>query len=441
MADDVKIRQLFSLGEVGQDDEWFDYLAYGFSEADVGRLIALLGDASLLEADPDSPALWVTLHAWRALGQLRSEATVEPLLALLDTPLIDDSWAFYELPVVLAMVGERGLGALQHYLLDSGHRERSRMLVMDALMRLWEFEPDLRDRLVEVLRAYLHGPDLHAAELNGLLLCCLCDLNAVEALDAVRELFESASVDISYAGSLDEVEVALTSPSASIAPVLQADGSGGAGRSIYDEIEQTLSHYARPTAVRNCSELDGFFTSLGCAPSMIAMADWLPAVWGGEAYQPHWSDELERNTFSANLQVAYNRVLRSLNDDTFAALYLEREEAGERVVVADDWCRGFLRGVNMWPAQPRADALFLERSLRPMRLFSTQAGGQTLAAMSAAEVAAEQRQVEDNVRALYQRSLAPREPGRSPVVASPRPGRNDPCICGSGRKFKRCCLH
>jgi hypothetical protein len=27
-----------------------------------------------------------------------------------------------------------------------------------------------------------------------------------------------------------------------------------------------------------------------------------------------------------------------------------------------------------------------------------------------------------------------------PVVHGPRPGRNDPCPCGSGRKYKRCCL-
>ena len=23
---------------------------------------------------------------------------------------------------------------------------------------------------------------------------------------------------------------------------------------------------------------------------------------------------------------------------------------------------------------------------------------------------------------------------------SPKPGRNDPCPCGSGKKFKRCCI-
>lgn len=30
-------------------------------------------------------------------------------------------------------------------------------------------------------------------------------------------------------------------------------------------------------------------------------------------------------------------------------------------------------------------------------------------------------------------------PSREPVRAAPAPGRNDPCPCGSGRKFKKCC--
>ena len=28
----------------------------------------------------------------------------------------------------------------------------------------------------------------------------------------------------------------------------------------------------------------------------------------------------------------------------------------------------------------------------------------------------------------------------TPVKAAPKPGRNDPCPCGSGKKYKRCCL-
>jgi hypothetical protein len=28
----------------------------------------------------------------------------------------------------------------------------------------------------------------------------------------------------------------------------------------------------------------------------------------------------------------------------------------------------------------------------------------------------------------------------TPSVRAPRPGRNEPCFCGSGRKYKQCCL-
>lgn len=30
-------------------------------------------------------------------------------------------------------------------------------------------------------------------------------------------------------------------------------------------------------------------------------------------------------------------------------------------------------------------------------------------------------------------------PGREPARAVAKPGRNDPCPCGSGKKFKKCC--
>ncbi|MBI2886562.1 MAG: SEC-C domain-containing protein [Chloroflexi bacterium] len=33
---------------------------------------------------------------------------------------------------------------------------------------------------------------------------------------------------------------------------------------------------------------------------------------------------------------------------------------------------------------------------------------------------------------------APGTAGRQPVPAGRKPGRNDPCWCGSGKKYKRC---
>ena len=31
------------------------------------------------------------------------------------------------------------------------------------------------------------------------------------------------------------------------------------------------------------------------------------------------------------------------------------------------------------------------------------------------------------------------QPKPEPKVSSPKVGRNDPCICGNGKKYKRCC--
>ncbi len=443
MSED-KLRLLFTLGEVAHAAPWPDYLAYGFTRSDVPLLIGLVGDQSLHGADVDSADVWVPLHAWRVLGQLGSEACVEPLLSLLDEGLVDDDWARDELPTVLGMVGEAAIDGLGRYFADGSRGEYSRAIAAEALKSVVERCPQSRARVLDIFSAYLASPDNSAAELNGLLLCCLIDLRAVESLDAVQQLFESGCVDVSYAGQFEEVKRAMTAPAVASHAVdkrLNEALDETSGETIYDEIDRYLKIYQRPTAVVNSSELDGFFAALGCTPEKIGAEAWLAAIWGGVDYLPQWSDKEEEQRFVSAVLVAYNRVVRSLNADTFAALYLARPQGAGTALVADDWCQGFLRGVNMWGALPRADALFLEKSLKPIRLFSTQIGRQALAAMSAAEVASAQRSVEASVRAMYQHWLAPRDVARTPVLASPKTGRNDPCGCGSGRKFKKCCLH
>ena len=32
-------------------------------------------------------------------------------------------------------------------------------------------------------------------------------------------------------------------------------------------------------------------------------------------------------------------------------------------------------------------------------------------------------------------------PVKQPIVNGDKVGRNDPCPCGSGKKYKQCCLH
>jgi len=43
------------------------------------------------------------------------------------------------------------------------------------------------------------------------------------------------------------------------------------------------------------------------------------------------------------------------------------------------------------------------------------------------------------LRVLYQRALDAKRRTSRAAPARPKPGRNDPCPCGSGKKYKRCC--
>lgn len=433
MSNEEKLRTLFNLGEVAHNAPWPDYLRYGFSVADVPTLVGLVGDLSLHQADVASNEVWVPLHAWRTLGQLGNEAAVEPLLALLDD-LIEDDWVRDELPTVLGLIGVASIEPLGRYLRDSSHNEFSRVVAAEALKCVVENEPDSRIKVLAVFNAYLAAPDKSTADLNGLLLCCLVDLKAVEMINAVQEMFETSCVDVSYAGEFDAVKQALESTDV-VAPLAPPEGEDEP--SIYDEIDETLLNYARPTAVRNASELDGFFAALGCAPETIVAEAWLAAIWGGEDYVPQWADKTEADAFVSAVLVFYNRVVRALNGDTFSALYMQ----SKTVIVANDWCQGFLRGVNMWQPLPRPEAALLEKSVRPMRLFATESGQQSLAKMSAQDVASAQREVEDSVRAMHLHWLKPRDDKRTPVLVTSKVGRNELCACGSGKKFKKCCLH
>ncbi|MCX6127148.1 MAG: SEC-C metal-binding domain-containing protein [Proteobacteria bacterium] len=45
------------------------------------------------------------------------------------------------------------------------------------------------------------------------------------------------------------------------------------------------------------------------------------------------------------------------------------------------------------------------------------------------------------LRALYRKWRAQSAPPTRPIRVEPKPGRNDQCFCGSGKKYKKCCLN
>jgi uncharacterized protein len=98
--------------------------------------------------------------------------------------------------------------------------------------------------------------------------------------------------------------------------------------------------------------------------------------------------------------------------------------------------------MSLWRPLDSKETTFTEECLQSIRFFTADADLERLASMSDDEVSARQNLIEADVLRLFQHFFEQRNPAAQTVVRDqPKVGRNDPCPCGSGKKFKKCCLH
>ncbi|WP_313072200.1 YecA family protein [Melaminivora sp.] len=128
------------------------------------------------------------------------------------------------------------------------------------------------------------------------------------------------------------------------------------------------------------------------------------------------------------------------------------EMEGEDVPsLAQMWAAGFLFAVEAWsddwePPRDKETAEWIEDSLEAVAALAEEDKGEPVLCMFDEEgppSTSEERvqALGEAIWAIYDlhriwRSLGPRV---EQVVRGDQPGRNDPCACGSGKKFKKCC--
>jgi len=132
----------------------------------------------------------------------------------------------------------------------------------------------------------------------------------------------------------------------------------------------------------------------------------------------------------------------------FAPILWEREVEGRIYRIADDWCLGFMEGVSL---APQAWLLLLDdpqhhAMLSPILTLGTEEGWRLLETDSDPD-GAEQAAIDGLESSVIAISRYWGKQCRELSAAlrirprSLRVGRNDPCPCGSGRKYKRCCAN
>jgi len=209
---------------------------------------------------------------------------------------------------------------------------------------------------------------------------------------------------------------------------------------VYASIDRYLLLYGTGAAILGISELDGFFAALACAPVSISASTWLPAIWGGDEHMPAWEHEKELREFTTALLQHYNQVMGDFQANEYEPLFLESTVLVTELLVVNDWCAGFLRGLILWGPLSPDDTALLDQWLPPIRLFCSQQEAASLLKMTVAEMVQMQQRIQPSVINIRRHFFKPvKRPNTTFVHASPKVGRNDPCACGSGKKHKKCC--
>lgn len=193
------------------------------------------------------------------------------------------------------------------------------------------------------------------------------------------------------------------------------------------------------------SDLDGLLTAVVSGPIPIPPSQWLPAVWGD--FEPEWKSEQELEKVMMLMIDILNSTASTLMDspEEFEPLFNVREIDGKQYTIVDEWCEGYMRGVSLTQELWDSAGLEMQILLTPIKGFTQLTNWQAHDLPTEAEVANVRNAICPNAQAIHAYWLQRRadfEPAVSTVRRqSPRIGRNDPCPCGSGKKYKKCCLH
>lgn len=208
-----------------------------------------------------------------------------------------------------------------------------------------------------------------------------------------------------------------------------------------DRLEQYLNAPERGDNTLPLDAVQGLFCAVESAPAPIDREKWLPAILGDEH---QFASDAEAREITGLLSRFRAEVARQLNlgEGFDFLLYGEGDEEDFAT-----WADGYLAGVSL--AEPAwdeaADPDDVDTMLYPFLALTGHAKEMALEAGEEWLSEAEEREMLDDVRAsLADHLLDVRrfwfEKNIPPTMkrTEPKVGRNDPCPCGSGLKYKAC---
>jgi len=205
-----------------------------------------------------------------------------------------------------------------------------------------------------------------------------------------------------------------------------------------DELEHFLAEKA-PEDSMLIDELHGFLAAVICSPQMVLPSQWTPHIWGGE--EPEFETMDQAQEVMGQIMRLNNDVAGRLADGDFDPLFVEETLAnGHTVLDPHGWCEGFVRGMQLQPDAWRGEEL--NEALMPIIVLSDTIKDSKIDELLDDEEAVERlaEAIPEAVVSIFQHQRQHfGSPSQTVRRSTPKVGRNDPCPCGSGKKYKKCC--
>lgn len=204
--------------------------------------------------------------------------------------------------------------------------------------------------------------------------------------------------------------------------------------------------------------LDGFLTAILCGPKTIMPSEWLRWVWDTKSGEdsPEFESQAQAERIIGLIVRHMNEITRRLltQPKQYKPLLKDDPTRSNPAPLLEDWCAGFIKGVEIDPEGwiPLIDSK--PEWLSTIMLFGTEAGWKELQKKKPSDAKRKVYALElaDAVRNIHRHFFDQREKAlsqgnppevvrRQPVRNAGKVGRNAPCPCGSGKKFKQCHGH
>lgn len=212
-----------------------------------------------------------------------------------------------------------------------------------------------------------------------------------------------------------------------------------------------LASPAAPRRAMSALEIDGYLTGVIVAPASIPSARWMVGLWGDEA--PVFDDAAQIRSALGAIGAMFNALGGSIEQSlrhleaTRVCDYRPAFLPAHGKPSHDDvraWVGGFWKAMALVPAEWSA----LVADERTQVIVAPFVGFIDLGPGLALDAPDDIGERLDDAAAMIPRAIlllrkiAAMRAARKPAAQTPvhgKVGRNKPCPCGSGTKFKRCC--